>query len=334
LPEPEITSPTSLCTSSGDLDPAATGWTRRPLHTCNLSRHWPRKKRWNYWCVTDGRLLFSFTLADIDYLGLAFVYAYDRETGDFAEETWVRPLGWGIDLPDAIEASITFASRSLELTVEKTDSGYHARIACKLGGRPLQADLDISVPESHESLGVVIPWSQNRFQFTSKQNTLPATGRVTWGDLDHALEDAFATLDYGRGVWKYACTWNWASTSTRADGHVVGVNLGGQWTDGTGMTENALCLDGRLTKLHEDMRFQYDRDDWLKPWRLVSSQTDAVDLTFTPCFDRQASINLVALQSQVHQLFGTFAGRLRFDGGEEVEIADAFGWAEEHVARW
>ena len=32
-------------------------------------------------------------------------------------------------------------------------------------------------------------------------------------------------------------------------GRVLGFNLGGAWTDGTGMTENGICLDGRLSKI-------------------------------------------------------------------------------------
>lgn len=30
------------------------------------------------------------------------------------------------------------------------------------------------------------------------------------------------------------------------------VNLGGKWTDGTGMNENGFVIDGQLTKIHEE----------------------------------------------------------------------------------
>ncbi|HEY3367062.1 MAG TPA: DUF2804 family protein [Symbiobacteriaceae bacterium] len=69
--ERELTTPVLLCDDRGRLNPAAAGWSRRPLHTCNLKGRWPRKKRWNYWCITTDRHLFSATLSDIDYMGLA-----------------------------------------------------------------------------------------------------------------------------------------------------------------------------------------------------------------------------------------------------------------------
>ena len=47
------------------------GWSRTPLHRCNLSAHPLRKKRWDYWCVTSATHLLSLTYTDLDYVGLA-----------------------------------------------------------------------------------------------------------------------------------------------------------------------------------------------------------------------------------------------------------------------
>ena len=73
----ELTRPVDLCRAHGTLAPDAVGWSRRPLHTCNLSGAWPRKKRWEYWCVTTPTHALTATLADIDYLGLASVELRD-----------------------------------------------------------------------------------------------------------------------------------------------------------------------------------------------------------------------------------------------------------------
>ena len=48
--EPELNAPVDLCLPDGRLNPAAVGWTRRPLHTANL-RGWGRNKRWEYWGI-------------------------------------------------------------------------------------------------------------------------------------------------------------------------------------------------------------------------------------------------------------------------------------------
>ena len=94
--EPELTAPVDLCDSDGNLNPAAIGWSRNPLHNCNLKGHWPRKKRWNYWAIVSPTHLFSITLSNVDYLGLPFVYILDFKTKDFAEKTLLIPFGFGL----------------------------------------------------------------------------------------------------------------------------------------------------------------------------------------------------------------------------------------------
>ena len=138
----------------------------------------------------------------------------------------------------------------------------------------LRADIVLERPAGHETMNVVIPWSDEQFQFTSKQNTLPASGFVELGGerLEFAAP-SFGCLDYGRGVWPEKTAWNWGAASGVQDGRLVGLNLGGTWTDGTGMTENAICIDGRLTKICEDLRFEYDRADRMKTWRVRTAET-------------------------------------------------------------
>ena len=48
------------------------------------------------------------------------------------------------------------------------------------------------------------------------------------------------------------------------------------------MNENGVCIDGRLTKISEDLAWEYDRGAWMKPWRVRTIATDRIDLTFEP----------------------------------------------------
>jgi hypothetical protein len=336
--EPELTQPVDLCDSSGDLNPEAVGWSRRPLHRCNLKGHWPRKKRWNYWAVVSPTHLFSVTLSDVDYLGLPFIYILNFETKAFAEKTLLKPFGAGIELPPAVDADVVYEDPAMPILMLQNEQGVQLEVSCPdFDGKPLQVDLQVYYPENHESLNVVIPWSEKRFQFTSKQNTLPAVGMIEWGDerIVFDREDTFACLDFGRGIWPFECFWNWSSFSTRLkDGRTVGVNLGAGWTDGTGMNENGLCIDGKLIKLSEDMAFEYDTEDFMAPWQLSTSVTDRVNLIFTPFFERTAKTDALVISSEVHQMIGRFTGTLKTDEGELIQIEDAIGWAEDHNARW
>ena len=205
------------------------------------------------------------------------------------------------------------------------------------GGKKLEAEFLITEPENHESLNVVVPWCERLFQFTAKNNTLPAQGRVVLdGDVvAFESQNSFATLDFGRGVWPYKGFWNWASFSTiLSDGRTLGTNFGAGWTDKTGSTENALCVDGRLIKLSEDVTFTYSTQDFKAPWRLQTAETGRVDLTFTPFFERIAKTDMAIIRSEVHQMIGYFDGTVEGEGGEAIQVSQAVGWAEDHHSRW
>ena len=335
--EVELTEPVQLCDPAGRLLPASVGWSRRPLHTSNLRGYWSRKKRWNYWCVTSDKYLFSVTLTNVDYLGLAFAYFLEYETRRFIEQTVAVPLGKGCALPETVSGDITFKNKAMNLSF--TEDREHTRIRVDspaFGGATLSAELLVEHPRDHETLNVVIPWSEDRFQFTSKQNCLPTTGKVSIGDQAFVFPpgSAFACLDFGRGVWRYSTFWNWASFSGTQDGRSIGLNLGGTWTDGTGLTENAICADGRISKLSEDARFTYDPSNFMAPWSLRTQSSERIDLRFIPFFERVARINLLVLRSEVHQLIGRFSGTVIPDDGAALHIEEMIGWVEQHDARW
>lgn len=336
----EITGPVALCRSSGRLNPEAVGWSRRPLQHCNLTGRWPRKKRWNYWAFTSNTHLFSMTVSNIDYLGLAFVYLADFEKGTVVEETVVTPLGSGCVLPEHVDENVTYESKRMQMSmVHRHDVGhtvdFRANMA-RFGGETMEANLQATYPEGHETLNVVIPWDDKRFQFTAKHNTLPLTGTVAVGSREITFDgpEVYATLDFGRGVWPARCEWNWGAANGVHHGRTIGLNLGGKWTDGTGQTENAVCIDGILRKNDEDLVWDYDPSDWMKPWRVTSPGSDAIAVEFTPKLERVAVTDAVILKSEVHQLFGHYSGTVREAGEGLVSFDGLVGWAEEHRAVW
>ncbi len=112
------------------------------------------------------------------------------------------------------------------------------------------------------------------------------------------------------------------------------MNLGGQWTDGTGFTENGLIIDGRLQKIGSDITFVYDRQDYMKPWLIKTEDVPALNLMFTPVYERVARTNGLVLFSEVHQMIGHFEGELVDEDGQVYKVNHLVGWAEDHAARW
>lgn len=334
--ERELTKPVDLCDNNGRLHLNAVGWSRIPLHNCNLSGRWPRKKRWNYWAITSETHLFSVTVSNLDYAGLVFVYVADFANDRLNEMTKIVPFGKGCNLPDTVNADVVFGRERLQVKMLQTEAGVDLAVAiADFSGVALTADFTITTPPDHDTLNVVIPWDEKTFQFTSKQNTLPAVGTVIFGDetIQFSGEQSFACLDYGRGIWPRHGVWNWGSASGRQNGRSLGLNLGGQWTDGTGLTENGVCVDGKLTKISEELHWQYDKGNFMRPWR-ISTPSSSLDLTFTPFMERVAASNLWLIQSEVHQMFGKYNGTITTAEGETILVKNLVGWAEDHVATW
>jgi len=141
------------------------------------------------------------------------------------------------------------------------------------------------------------------------------------------------TRDFGRGIWPCKTDWERAALSVKQDGNTYGVNLGGQWTDNTGATENGLMVNGRFFPIAETVRFEYDKRDFMKLWRLHTPGQDIVNLELVPFYDKHTRLNLGLLNNEVHQCFGHFSGTVK-TGGHAVDIRHALGWAEEQRARW
>ncbi len=329
--EKEITEPVKLCNENGRLNPDAAGWSRKPLHTCNLKGRWLRKKKWNYWCITSDKYVFSVTVANVDYLALGAAYFIDFETKEITEWNAGFPAGLGCRMKEEVEQNVEFSHPQMKVnfTHEKKLIRIHA------AAKKLKADFTVEKPAGHETLSVVVPWNSNTFQFTSKQNTLPAPGAVQSGGKTYVFsrKNSFACLDFGRGIWPYRTRWNWASCSAKYGNAIIGLNLGGLWTDGTGFTENGVCVNGKLYKISEDVKFQYDTKNFMEPWKIFTPESDTVNLTFVPFFEKKNKLNLLVLSSEVHQMFGKFSGTVKTPDGD-VNFHDFIGWAEESISRW
>ena len=341
----ELTHPSPLLDAHGR--PAQVGWSRQPLLDANLenARFYAlrplqrfRLKRWEYYAIFTPRRFFSATIADLGYAANVFVYSLDFEKGGLHEEGLVIPLARGVQLPRGSTVGETsFANAKAMLRFVAQPEARHISVEWPSfhDGRGIRADIRLAVPSGHESMNIVIPIGTRRFYYNTKINCLPATGRVQYGDWVEELrpDTCLGALDWGRGVWEYRSFWNWASASGfLPDGRTVGLNLGRGFGDLSRATENAVILDGRVHKLG-DVGFDYTSGEYMRPW-CFRDDAGRLDLTFTPFHDRTARTNLGLIFSEVHQMFGRYAGTVELDDGTPLEICDLIGFAEEHRARW
>lgn len=340
--EREITHPVDLATPDGrQLNGDARGWSRRPLHRANLTGRWGRNKRWDYWAVLADDVVMSLTYADVDYLGIADVWWADLTDGTSGGRSVMVPLARGIKLPDVSgTASLQMHRNAMDLSItDDTDGTTHLRaVWTGSDGTPGRMDVSVTLPEGHESLNVVIPWSDRQFQFTSKHQARPAEGELVVGDriwpIGGEAAPAWGVLDVGRGRWPYSTRWNWGGGAGLAhDGSVVGLQLGGMWTAGTGATENGVLVDGVLTKMGDELTWHYDWDAPMTPWR-VTDPGGRLALELTPRHDKHSATNLGLLATETHQVFGTWSGSFTTDDGRTLTFDRLRGFAEESRSRW
>ena len=338
--EPELTEPVDLCVADGSsLNPSARGWSRKPLHRANLDGCFGVNKRWDYWAFLAGDLVVSAVYSNIDHFGLADVYWVDLVTGETGGQAILTPAD-ALHLPERPGTAPLVVDRD-GLPRRGAEEGAGPRLLGAgegAGGRRGRLDVLVEAPAGHESLNVVIPWSDTVFNFTSKHQARPAVGHLTVGDRRWSIgspdgPESWGVLDVGRGRWPHEVTWNWGGGAGRAGGHVVGLQVGGKWTEGSGFTENGLIVDGQLTKLGAELRWDYSWDDPMQPWHVVDPGGQ-LDMVLTPRFDKHSHVDAGEFGSETHQVFGDWSGRLRSDDGLEIEFEGLQGFAEEARQRW
>jgi hypothetical protein len=90
-------------------------------------------------------------------------------------------------------------------------------------------------------------------------------------------------------------------------------------------------VDGRLHKISEELRWEFDRSDHLSPWRVLGER---VELTLQPFHDKVSSTNVGVIQASTNQCFGTWSGWVLDDRDRRVRVDGVAGFAEDVHNRW
>ena len=286
----------------------------------------------------------ALTVADNGYMGLMSASLLDFRAPAWEQTTSVMtafPLG-RIGLPASSAAGDTvFANKQCSFAFRHENGGRH--LTCRLDrfrdGKPFSCDIRL-LSEPAESMVIATPYKEDSkaFYYNQKINCMPAEGSASFDGREYpfAPDSAFATLDWGRGVWTYANTWYWGSLNCLLAGRPFGFNIGYGFGDTSAASENMLFYDGKAYKL-DAVTFhipQKDgRDDFLSPWTF-SSPDGRFEMEFEPVFDRASDTNALLIESDQHQVFGRFTGTAVLDDGRALRLDRRLGFAEKVKNRW
>lgn len=336
----EVSVPCPLHGADGRLH--AEGWARHPhwrYRRADVPAPSWRVKEWDYYAVVspDGWAI-GVTTSNLGYAGLFALCFVDLARGhcwQVGATEWL-PLARRA-LPEVVgEGEIRFASPRLQIACAAHAGSHRLRFASEHLPGGLAGELELTLPAGSESMSIATSWAENRraFYHNTKLNCLRASGHIRFGAREIVLDPArdLGVLDWGRGVWTYDNTWYWSSASGYLDGVPFGFNLGYGFSDRTPASENLLLYAGVAHKL-DQVRFEFDRTDWLKPWRFTSND-QRLELAFRPAVDRNSLANFGLIRSEQHQVFGYFSGTAVLDDGRVLKLADFPGFAEEVCNRW
>lgn len=298
---------------------------------------WQRRfyyKQFQYFGVISDDILIGCALADTAWIGLAFVYVFDTRSGKLHEYTWRSPLARAMQLSDSpTQGESRFRQPGVDIRLGyRSDNGTLIKtLQIDCSALSVQAEMLERTPFTPMSLctraGI------NGWVYANKVAGIPVTGKLQLAgeSMDLGALGACGHHDFSAGFMRRETFWNWACFSGYQQACHVGINLSCGVNE-TSYTENCLWLNGELIKV-DAVRFEYNRDDLMQPWHVVS-QDGQVELSFTPQGNHREKLNVGLFASNFNQLFGHFHGVLRPAGRDPVEIRQLNGFVEEQYAKW
>ncbi len=284
-----------------------------------------RAKQFIFLGIMGPEVMLGMGVVDLNYLANAFLYVYDRKTGDLTEtKRMMRPANVRIaPYPDQLISRAKSEDFHIEMAA--------GRISAKSGDISVDAELE---PITTSPLRLASRVGYRGWTYTQKTTPIRLSGEIVCKSraIRISSPDYMALTDWTAGYMRWETFWNWAATAQMLpDGRPFGLNL--SWgINETGFTENAFWLNGRMTKV-DTVNFLFNRHDLSDKWH-ITSHDGKVDLAFSPQARREEKLNLLILASNFVQLMGEFEGQLISDEGESLDIRGCPGWVEDHYSRW
>ena len=341
----EITAAGSLLDKKGIL--TQKGYAVKPL--LNYKRKdikappW-RVKEWDFYQVSNNDYCVQFTIGHTAYAGALTVtffrfkdgLRYDKNT------TLILPFG-SLCMPETSAEGISASRKGIDISFE-VEADQRAPLQRRVLRCKTTADKKTPAMEARivlkrrhdSSIVMMTPFKEypQAFYYNEKISCMPADGFINIGEEHFIFEPAssLGLLDWGRGVWPFSTEWYWGSGSGFVNGKLFGFNIGFGFGDTTAATENMLFYDGKPNKISE-VNFDLSAGCYMAP-KHFSSDDGSFEMDFTPLYDRYTENKLLFVNTQCHQVFGNFSGKVRLNDGTNLEIKNLKAFTEHAINNW
>jgi hypothetical protein len=298
-------------------------------------------KRWWYAAVSTPEVLVSTAIVHLGYVVNAFVFAADlpgRRLLFQRSFLGLPGLSATIAPRPGAGASASFRARGAHIGLARGGvSGAPCTLRVRVAGLSLDAALEVTGTRPLSWIGPIRGGEGGLANCTQKIAGAPVSGRLVVHGRDVPLDGALGGLDFTDGLLARETAWRWAFAQGAAtSGEIIGLNLVEGFnepgaTPETALGEDAVWIGGRPCPLGP-ARFDHDRDDPHRPWR-VTTACGAAELRFTPGGRHAETHDLGLARSRFLQVAGTWDGRITLDGVER-NLVRVPGVAEDQAVRW
>ena len=341
--ERELTDEVDLCTPDGSaLNPAALGWSRRPLHRANLAGRFGLNKRWDYWAVLAGDLVVvvACTPTSTTSAWPTCGGPTSRTGATGGQASWSTVGNEDFDLPDRPGTAPLRVDRDgLDLAHRRRRRRHPPHGVVDRGRRPRRParrvrrapagprvaqrrdPVERRALQLHvEAPGPAGPRRARRRRPSAGRSapTRRRVGRARRRPRPLAVGDH---VELGRRRRAERRPRRRAAVRREVDrGHRASPRTGSSSTAGS--PRSAASSTGTTTGTNRCSR--------------GGSSTPAASSTSrsTPRYDKHTQLPGRDKGSETHQVFGTWSGRLRTDDGLELELDGLQGFAEEARQEW
>lgn len=280
-----------------------------------------QRKAWLYVGVFDPKFTFGMAVVDVGYLGLAFAYYADLQTGVFIEEKAQRLFAFPGHFTPNLASPWSFRAGAREWEIRPAER----HVLVRFTGKRIRTEFRID--RMFPGITAIAPAGNRPFNMTHKVVALPTGGKMSVDGITRDF-DAYGALDWTLGYPPRRINWEWACLAGKsADGETLGINLVAQFNEGL---ENALFIDGKAIKVgaaHFTVGTDRAKDEWL-----IRADEPKLEIRLRPAGARRDNMNLLVVKNRFTQAYGSFDAILERDG--RPTKFTGYGVAEEHFALW
>lgn len=345
----EYTEETPLLAPNGDL--LAAGWARHNVFDYNRDFVKPgnpmSKKEWDFYQVSDGKLMVQLNFANISIGGFISAKLIDLEKGELIVDATQLFLGHKNDYVPPKKGDVPnrfgYKIGKAEFDFDTREDSRTLWFRMPVKGKMVECKFDADIMPGLENITTVLPFSgdSKKYFMTTKQNCMPCEGFYKYGDdvYEFKKEDTFLCLDWGRVNTPHKMVWYWGNGSTyltdeKGEKHLFGFEITWAIGDESNATETALFFDGKAHKFGAvDVEVFPKPDKFMDEWKFIS-EDGRFNLTMKPFYDNHSDMNLGIARMHTHQVHGLWNGDVTLDDGTKLEIKDMYAFCEYVENKW